>query len=31
MQCSAQMCQSPMLGGKRFRYVKDAFGKEDAA
>ena len=23
-QVTAQMCQSPMLGGKRFRYVKDA-------
>lgn len=24
-QCSPQMCLSPMLGGKRFRFVKDAF------
>ena len=32
VQCSVQMCQSPMLGGKRFRYVKEAFkNKEDAA
>jgi hypothetical protein len=30
-QCSPQMCQSPMLGGKRFRYVKEAFTKGEAA
>lgn len=31
VQCSAVFCMSPMLDGKRFRYVKEAFSKEDAA
>lgn len=31
VQCSAVFCMSPMLDGKRFRYVKEAFIKEKAA
>jgi hypothetical protein len=31
VQCSAVFCMSPMLDGKRFRYVKEAFSKGEAA
>lgn len=31
VQCSAVFCMSPMLDGKRFRYVKETFSKEAAA
>jgi phage regulator Rha-like protein len=30
-QVTPQMCQSPMLGGKRFRYVKDSANRDAAA